>query len=155
MHKVSSEEVPIGRNLSLPRGHIVRPPGLAAIVQRTEAFDASRRSHVDHALETAVHIELLRRHWEPGYVRTQAGYEVDFLAGFHGRDEELIQVCASPEAPGTLGRELRALADAASRYPDAIGCMLVLTREQAVSVTQTRVRVQPAYEWMLETAGTQ
>jgi uncharacterized protein len=118
------------------------------------AFDASRRSNVCHALETAVHIELLRRGWEQGYVRTPRGFEVDFLARFPGRDEELIQVCASPTTPDTRERELRALADAATRYPNAIERLLVLAREDAVSVAETGVRVQPAYEWMLEPPDT-
>jgi len=46
----------------------------------SRAFDASGRSQVAHALETAVAKELERRGAEIGHVKTGAGEEVDFLA---------------------------------------------------------------------------
>lgn len=113
------------------------------------AFDASGRSNVGHALETAVHTELQRRKADLGYVKTAGGFEVDFLARYPGGAEDLIQVCADPSAPETLDRELRALYDAASEYPHATLRLLVLTRDQLSPALAPTVRVQPAYEWLL------
>lgn len=130
-----------------PRKLYPADPGLIG------AFDRSGRSNIGHALETAVHIELLRRKAEQGYVRTTGGFEVDFLARYLDGRTELIQVCADPEAEGTLQRELRALADAAAAFPNATRRLLVLTRDQAIAVADSTVRVQAAYEWLLEEAS--
>ena len=129
---------------SNPRKIYPADPGLIA------AFDSGGRSNVGHALETVVHIELLRRKAEQGYVKTPSGYEVDFLARYPGAAPDLIQVCADPTDPGTLQRELRALADAAIDHPRAQRRLLVLTRDQARAVAAPSVQVQPAYEWLLD-----
>jgi hypothetical protein len=114
------------------------------------AFDHSGRANVGHALETAVLHELERRKAEVGYVRTDDAAEVDFLAGPLDGPAELIQVCADPSAEATREREIRALARA--RTTRATRRLLVLTQEQAVAVRVPGVVVQPAYEWLLESA---
>lgn len=129
---------------SNPRKLYPADPGLI------RAFDASGRSHVGHALETAVANELERRGAELGYVKTRAGGEVDFLVRWPDARPELIQVCADPSDAETRERELRALADAAVDHPRAARRLLVLNRDAVVSVNATDVSVQPAYEWMLE-----
>lgn len=113
------------------------------------AFDASGRSNLGHLLETAVLNELERRKAQVGYVKTDEGYEVDFHARAPGGAEELIQVCADPSAASTAAREFRALEQASRQYPDASRRLLVLTRDQAVSLRTPGVVVQSAYEWML------
>ena len=67
-------------------------------------FDRTGRANVGHALETAVLVELERRRCEVTYVRTPAGYEVDFLVRRPEGDRELIQVCADLSDPGTARR---------------------------------------------------
>jgi predicted AAA+ superfamily ATPase len=57
-------------------------------------FDRTGRANLGHALETAVPIELERRHCSVGYVRTKGGFEVDFLARLPDGNTHLIQVCA-------------------------------------------------------------
>jgi predicted AAA+ superfamily ATPase len=113
------------------------------------AFDASGRSNVGHALETAVHNELGRRGAEVGYVKTGDGLEVDFLARRPGAGEKLIQVCADLSAPETRARELRALAAAATDHPRATPRLLVLDRDALAGVDVPGVEVLPAYEWLL------
>ncbi len=57
-----------------PRKAYPVDPGLIPV------FDRTGRANLGHALETAVLVELERRGFEVTYVRTPAGYEVDFLA---------------------------------------------------------------------------
>lgn len=116
------------------------------------AFDNSGRTNVGHALETVVLIELERRGAEVGYVRTAEGFEVDFLVRYPAAGMELIQVCADVRNPETLARELRALTEAAKTHPRAVQRLLVLDRDALSGVNAPGVEVQPAYEWLLETA---
>jgi len=128
---------------SNPRKLYPADPGLI------EAFDASARANVGHALETVVLNELERRGAEVGYVKTGDGLEVDFLARHRAAGEELIQVCADLSAPETLARELRALMAAAAEHPRAARRLLVLDRDALASVNAPGVEVIPAYEWLL------
>ncbi|HBL31359.1 MAG TPA: ATPase, partial [Acidobacteria bacterium] len=116
------------------------------------AFDTSGRTNLGHALETAVLNELQRRRAEVGYVKTADGFEVDFHARYLAGGEELLQVCADPAAPATRDRELRALTQSAPTAPRATRHLLVMTRDQAISVEAPGVSVQPAYEWLLAPA---
>lgn len=128
---------------SNPRKLYPADPGLI------RAFDASGRANAGHALETVVLNELERRGAEVGYVKTDEGLEVDFLARHPGAGEELIQVCADLSAPETLARELRALTAAAKEHPRAAQRLLVLDRDALAQVSAPAVEVQPAYEWLL------
>ena len=87
---------------------------------------------------------------EVGYVKTAAGLEVDFLVRSPEGGEELIQVSADVADAKTLTRELRAMADAVRRYPQATRRLLVLDRDAPSGVDEPGLVVQPAYEWLLE-----
>jgi predicted AAA+ superfamily ATPase len=113
------------------------------------AFEASGRSNVGHALETAVLLELERRGAEVGYVKTAEGLEIDFLARHPGAGEELIQVCAELTKKETRERELRALAETAKEHRRAVRRLMVLDRDAAAGIHLPNVEVQPAYEWLL------
>jgi hypothetical protein len=130
---------------SNPRKLYPADPGLI------KAFDASGRSNVGHALETAVLNELERRRAEVGYVKTPDGLEVDFLARDPVGGEELIQVCADVSGAETLARELRAVTAAAHEHSRAAWRLLVLDRDALTRVNAPGVEVQPAYEWLLTT----
>lgn len=112
-------------------------------------FDRSGRPNTGHALETSVCIELLCRRAEIAYVRTKEGYEVDFLARYPDGSQDLIQVCASVDDPGTLVREVRALEDAALEFPQAR--LLLLTLESRLPFPQVpgAIEILPAWQWML------
>lgn len=112
-------------------------------------YDRSGRGNQGHALESAVLVELERRRFTVTYVRTKAGYEVDFLARGPAGELELIQVCADASEPATANRELRALLSASEIYPAARLRLLTLTRDGAPADVPSGVEVQPAYEWML------
>ena len=119
-------------------------PGLIPV------FDRTGRANIGHALETAVLIELERRHHEVTYVRTGQGYEVDFLATSADGSRELIQICADASVPATAERELRALAAAGQQYPDAGMRLLTLTHDGIPDTLPDGVVAQPAWIWMLE-----
>jgi predicted AAA+ superfamily ATPase len=131
------------RRNSNPRKLYPADPGLIP------AFDASGRSQIGHALETAVLNELERRGATASYVRTDEGFEVDFLAQSPVAPPTLIQVCADVAAPETLHRELRALEAAELLRPDARRLLLTLNRDAPVRGLPSGVSALPAYEWIL------
>jgi hypothetical protein len=112
-------------------------------------YDRSGRANRGHALETAVLVELQRRRCLVTYVRTEGGFEVDFLAREPAGRQWLIQVCADASDPQTAARELRALAEAGAKFPEARQLLLTLTRDGAPAEAPRGVTVQPAYQWML------
>jgi predicted AAA+ superfamily ATPase len=126
-----------------PRKAYPVDPGLIPV------FDCTGRANRGHALETAVLIELERRRCTVTYVRTPGGYEVDFLARRPGGKADLVQVCADASDPAIAERELRALAEAESLYPEARRWLLTLTRDGLPADIPSGVTAQPAYEWML------
>jgi uncharacterized protein len=113
-------------------------------------FDRSGKANLGHALETAVLLELDRRGAEVGYVLTEQGFEVDFLARFPEAREELIQVCANLDAPSTQEREARALLEAAREHPEA-SLHLVCTDIPAHLEIPAGITVHSAVEWLLST----
>ena len=131
------------RRNSNPRKLYPADPGLI------KAFDTSGRSNIGHALETVVLDELGRRGAEVGYVKTDDGLEVDFLARRPAAGEELIQVCADLSSPETRARELRALVAAAKDHPHAARRLLVLERDTLTHADASGIEVQPTYEWLL------
>lgn len=133
---------------SNPRKIYPADPGLV------HAFDASGRSNLGHALETAILNEIERRRADVGYVKTTEGLEVDFLVHYPPGVTELIQVCADPSTEQTRKRELRALMSAASEeHSRARKRLLVMTQDQLRHLTDVDAEVQPAYEWLLTGPG--
>jgi hypothetical protein len=132
-----------------PRKAYPVDPALIAV------FDRSGRANSGHALETAVLIELERRRCAVTYVRTPAGYEVDFLARDVDGNLELIQVCADASDPATAEREFRALIEAGKMYPGVRRrLLLTLTRDGAPAETPPGITVLPAYAWLLAEPAT-
>ena len=111
-------------------------------------FDRSGRLQPSKALETAVLLELLRREAEVGYVRTTAGFEVDFLVRLPAGGEQLIQVSAEIGDPATRDREVRALLAGAAESPRARLLLVTLTPEAAREVPPP-IRVVDAAVWLL------
>jgi predicted AAA+ superfamily ATPase len=112
-------------------------------------FDRSGKANVGHALETAVLHELQRRGAQVNYVRTHAGFEVDFYARGLDGDEALIQVCADLDTPDTLVREVRALQDAATAWPNA--ALQLITFNQPKGILPPEIQLYLASEWLLMT----
>ncbi len=91
------------RRNSNPRKAYPVDPGLIG------AFDTSNRANLGHSLEPVVLNELERRKAEVGYVKTRAGFEVDFRARYLAGGEELVQVCADLSAAETMDRDRAAV----------------------------------------------
>jgi len=130
------------RRMSNPRKIYPADPGLIPI------FDRTGRPQPAKALETAVCIELLRRGADLGYVRTQEGFEVDFLARWPEEGEELIQVSADLDDAATREREVRALLAAAGEHPRASLSLVTLTTEPVGDIP-TEIQVHHAALWLL------
>ena len=94
-------------------------------------------------------LELERRGAEIAYVKTTMGYEVDFVARFHGGETVLIQVCADASETEVFTREIRALEDAKTRYPHARRVLIVGQDANSLEVHKGIV-VLNALEWLLE-----
>ena len=110
-------------------------------------FDRSSKTNVGHALDTVVLHELQRCGAQVNYVRTAAGFEVDFYArGLEG-DEALIQVCADLDSPDTLAREVRALQDAAMTWPNASLQIIALNRPNGILPQE--IHLHMASDWLL------
>lgn len=113
-------------------------------------FDRSGKANLGHALEVAVHGELCRRGAEIAYVKTADGFEVDFLSRGAEGAQALIQVCADPDGPDTLDREVRALESAAKEH--SVERQLILTASSRLLFPEVprSIEVLPAWQWMLE-----
>lgn len=130
------------RRMVNPRKAFPIDPGLIPV------FDRSGRENLGHALETAVLLALQRRGAEVSYVKTESGFEVDFLARFPAGAQQLLQVCSEIESDETLEREARALTEAAREYPRATRHILTLTPEVAVR-WPPGVTLHSAEAWLL------
>ena len=119
-------------------------PGLIAL------FDRSGRTHHGRALETAILLELEGRGFEVAYVRTEADYEVDFLAHRAGEVPLLIQACLESEGDETWERELRALAEAAVAHPTARPFLVTLDAVPPSRPMPEGFTWAPAAQWLLE-----
>ena len=115
-----------------------------------QLFERSGRPQWGHALESAILLELERRGYEASYVKTQEGWEVDFLAQAPGRPALLIQVCADMREADTWQREIRALESAHAHYPDAQCHLITLDSSVPTMERPVAIRWSPAAAWLLE-----
>jgi predicted AAA+ superfamily ATPase len=127
-----------------PRKAYPIDPGLIPIYERTN------RANLGHALETTVFIELLRRGCEIHYLRTPQGHEIDFHAIHPDGQVSLIQVCADPSDPATLGRETRALTEAANWMPQAHPLLITLDPLPPGTDMPKHIETTTAVQWLLK-----
>jgi predicted AAA+ superfamily ATPase len=114
------------------------------------AYERTGRPQTGHGLETAVMLELERRGFEVGYVRTPGGFEVDFMAVRYGSNPLLIQVCAQADDEQTMDRETRALAEAIGEEPDARALLVTLDSTPPSRPLPAGVEWMPAARFLLE-----
>ncbi len=127
-----------------PRKAYPVDPGLISVYER------SGRAQAGHALETAVLVELERRGYEAGYLKTAEDWEVDFFAVAPGKQSLLIQVCSETGNPATLDRELRALRSAMTVHPAARPMLVTLDGAPPPAEVPDGVIWWPAARWLLE-----
>lgn len=111
-------------------------------------FDRSGKANTGHALETAVLHELLRRGAAVAYVKTPAGFEVDFHVRLVSGEEMLIQVCTTLDDPDTLAREVRALEDSAQDFQRASLHLVALEFSSSLRIP-AGMQLHHATDWLL------
>jgi len=131
------------RRMVNPRKAYPVDPGLIPTDPRTG------QTQWGHALETAVMVELERRGYDVGYLKTDEGWEVDFLATGPGRKPLLLQVCVSAADPTVLEREARALKIARAAHPSAQALLLTLDAAAPAPLPHG-VSWVTASSWLLE-----
>lgn len=114
-----------------------------------QLFDKTGHVGRGHTLESVVALELERRGAFIAYVKTPANYEVDFIARFRDGETVLIQVCEDVTETDVYTREIRALEDAKSKYPEAGRLMIVGRGETRVKAPEG-IMIKSAVEWLLE-----
>jgi hypothetical protein len=82
------------------------------------------------------------------YLKTDSGFEVDFLSRKPDGDQELIQVCADATDPEVLKRELRALEGASHAYPQASQTLITFRGGHVAATFPPEVNCIPVYEWL-------
>lgn len=134
-----------------PRKLYVIDPGLAGAMSHLTATDVGAR------LENAVFLALRRHHGrmihgEVSYYITGTGREVDFVVGdvSQERATRLVQACVDLSAPGVRELELGALVEAMQETGLPQGEIVSLRDEETIDTEAGRIRVVPAWAWMLQ-----
>lgn len=113
------------------------------------AFRPARAEDLGRSLENLVACELQNRGHSLAYVKTESGFEVDFLATARDGSQMLVQVAADVEDPRTLLREVRALEEARREYPEARAVMLLGSESPVRDAFPEGVQVETIWRWLL------
>lgn len=101
-----------------------------------------------HLLETLVFMHLRREGYDPDYISTKDGYEVDFLFEQRNtRNAGLIQSCWEISDKKTFERELRGLKNAMGELSIPTGTIVTWDDE---TVIDNKIEVVPIWKWLLE-----
>ena len=132
------------QRMANPRKVYPIDPGLIPLYTRLG------REHEGRALETAVLLELERRGYEVDWLRTPAGWEVDFLAQRTGEIPLLIQVSLDTANEETWEREVRALTDAQDKYSDGKALLITLDPSPPPHELPEGLEWRAASQWFLD-----
>lgn len=127
-----------------PRKCYLVDPGLA------QAFSMRAAGNPGHLLENIVYLELRRRGFDLAYALTSSGREVDFIARRPRTDPAMIQVCADMREAATRQREIAALEEGFQEGRGAQATIVTLREEETLTIGRRKVRVVPAWRWLLE-----
>lgn len=105
-----------------------------------------------HLLENLVFTALRRITPNIYYYKTQAGREVDFIAGDHKSTRMLVQVCETMANQKTRKREILALAEAMSEQKLSKGYIITRNEEEQIQVDSGTIEVKPAWRFLLNIA---
>jgi predicted AAA+ superfamily ATPase len=117
-------------------------PGLVTACARRGSAD------IGQLLETAVFIELRRASSDLAYLRTESGYEVDFVT-----PSGVVQACASIDDPATREREVRALREAMGTFGHKEATIVTIATSEEIRSAEGTIRVLPFWHWALERAA--
>ncbi|MFH1394640.1 MAG: ATP-binding protein [Candidatus Omnitrophota bacterium] len=101
-------------------------------------------------LENIAFLELMRRGKDIFYYKGAKDAEVDFLITEKNKPNQLIQVCADMDKPGTREKEISSLV-CASRQFNIKQC-LILTEDQTGEIVEGKLKIEivPLWQWLLE-----
>jgi uncharacterized protein len=114
------------------------------------SFMTSRDLNLGHLLENSVFMELRRRDARLTYLRTESGYEIDFLAHYAEGARQAIQVAADVSDPLTRDRECRSLVEISALVPDADLLLINLSEEAMIKINHVNIQLIPAWKWLLD-----
>lgn len=112
-----------------------------------------------HIYENIVFLELNRRNKEVYYGRSIKGKEIDFVIKQGLSVAEVIQVCASVSAQGTLQREVQAMLDVCgeinkgihSRHASKMHLTMITEDEENIIKTDLGdIQVVPIWKWLIQ-----
>lgn len=142
MHSASERQ-----RMRNPRKVYPIDPGLIPVYER------AGRENRGRSLETVVLLELERRGYETGWVRVGEDHEVDFYAEHAVEGPLLVEVSLDTAANTTWEREVRSLAAAAEKYPDARPLLITLDPTPPARPMPSRLEWRSATQWLLEREG--
>jgi len=131
------------RRQTNPRKLYLTDHGLARAHATGPALDRGRM------LENIVAGRLLDESMDLGYLLTNGGHEVDFLARDFEGNERLIQVASDLSDPATFEREVRALDAARSEFGQAQTLLIAETPPPRGVVCPDWLRIVPVWRWLL------
>jgi predicted AAA+ superfamily ATPase len=131
------------RRQTNPRKLYLTDHGLARAHASGSALDRGRM------LENIVAGRLLAESMDLGYLLTEAGYEVDFLARDFEGNERLIQVASDVSDPATFEREVRALNAARAEFGQAQAILLSETPPPKGVATPEWLKIVSLWRWLL------
>lgn len=137
----------VRRQQSNPRKVYAIDTGLAQAFRHDAHIDQGR------LLENMVFLWLRRQGLTITYLRTDAGYEVDFHAVTREGRRQLIQVSATMQEDSTRQREFRALEAAMEECDLDHGTIVTLNERSRVESSQGVIDVVPAWELLLRKGG--
>ncbi len=126
-----------------PRKLYLADHGLAQAYSPATGLDRGR------LIENLVACELARQSRDLAYVKTESGYEVDFLTTEYDGTERLVQVASDISETNTFNREIRALTEAALEFPKAKKLLLTETNPPRNAIVPEDIHVMPVWRWLL------
>jgi uncharacterized protein len=118
--------------------------GLARAYAANSGLDRGRM------LENIVACALRSRSRDLGYLLTDDGLEIDFLARTHDGGTLLVQVASNITDPDTCQREVRALESARTRYPEGRCVLLTESKLPHKVIVPEWLEVSTVWRWLLE-----
>jgi uncharacterized protein len=110
---------------------------------------------LSRSLENIVYLHLRRLYPRVNYYLTkEKRQEVDFLVSdARGVARKMVQVCLDVSDQATLARELSPLVDSAKFFKSETNEIITMDQEMELTVDEVRVKVVPAWKWLLVNNG--
>jgi predicted AAA+ superfamily ATPase len=129
--------------MSRPRKCYLVDPGLA------RSFSFRQAGDMGWLLENTIYLELRRRGYKVNYLVTGQNREIDFIVRRHNAPTQLIQACADFDDPRARERETLAIEEALKEGRVRKATVVTIHQSDNIRIGRHKVRVMPAWEWLL------